>query len=489
MSMIEHITIKNLKIIGALSVDHVGIYIKNANDVIVDHVGIDDCYNAAIMLDNVVDAFVTRNIIKRSNMGGLGYGLAVLNSSRNITGTSNHFYECRHGICSGGDHLYGVQYAQTYIGNTMSHSKLGVGMFGPHPTCDGYTVIGNTCIGCTLGGFNGINNIISGNVVDNPSYESPGIFIPECAQNSVVSDNIIRVKNLSGILVRTKYPNLSITNNQIKCDGTDTQGISIANDIDGLSIRGNTIECIATAISISDYAGTKNTSDCIITDNKLTSTLEYGIRINCPTYSRSNIKISGNIITAPEPILIGGATAKMSINNNTLFATGECIRLYSTASSHERIDIINNICHGGTDLIDFQQCNYIQVLGNVLYDATGYAVSCNADNTHYSIIGNVITNCTSSIRNISPATDQIITNNPGFNPVGNFTAPTVPASTVAYTNSYGYPCMVSIYGGTVTAITIDGVATGQTSGTFVLSPGETIAITYSSAPTWKWFGL
>jgi len=72
---------------------------------------------------------------------------------------------------------------------------------------------------------------------------------------------------------------------------------------------------------------------------------------------------------------------------------------------------------------------------------------------------------------------------------GNFVAPTVPASTVNYTNAYGFTCQVSIYGGTVTAIDLDDVATGLTYGIFIIPPGETINITYSSVPTWKWWGL
>ncbi len=77
----------------------------------------------------------------------------------------------------------------------------------------------------------------------------------------------------------------------------------------------------------------------------------------------------------------------------------------------------------------------------------------------------------------------------GYQAAGALTPPSIPASTTAYTNSYGYPCMVSVYGGTVTAIAVDGVATGQTSGVFTIPPGKTITLTYSVAPTWRWFGL
>jgi len=45
------------------------------------------------------------------------------------------------------------------------------------------------------------------------------------------------------------------------------------------------------------------------------------------------------------------------------------------------------------------------------------------------------------------------------------------------------------YGGTVSDIALDGVSTGQTTGTFVLAPGEVIVLTYSAAPSWKWYGL
>lgn len=66
--------------------------------------------------------------------------------------------------------------------------------------------------------------------------------------------------------------------------------------------------------------------------------------------------------------------------------------------------------------------------------------------------------------------------------------PTVPATTVNQTNTYGKPVTVYVRGGTVTNITIDGVATGFTSGTFRVQAGGTINITYSVAPTWFWYG-
>lgn len=84
--------------------------------------------------------------------------------------------------------------------------------------------------------------------------------------------------------------------------------------------------------------------------------------------------------------------------------------------------------------------------------------------------------------------NSVAVNSQGYNPVGNIAAPAMPASTVAYTNILHTHCTVSISGGTVTAISIGGVATGLTGGNFRVPVGQTIAITYSVAPTWVWYG-
>lgn len=66
------------------------------------------------------------------------------------------------------------------------------------------------------------------------------------------------------------------------------------------------------------------------------------------------------------------------------------------------------------------------------------------------------------------------------------TTPAVPASTTAQFNASGIPVAVTVTGGTVTVISVNGSATGQTSGTVIVPAGGTIAITYSVAPTWSW---
>lgn len=64
---------------------------------------------------------------------------------------------------------------------------------------------------------------------------------------------------------------------------------------------------------------------------------------------------------------------------------------------------------------------------------------------------------------------------------------TLPASTVATNIPRDSTLYVS--GGTVTAVTIDGTATGLTSGAFTVRSGHTFAVTYSVAPTVKAFAV
>lgn len=69
---------------------------------------------------------------------------------------------------------------------------------------------------------------------------------------------------------------------------------------------------------------------------------------------------------------------------------------------------------------------------------------------------------------------------------GGGTAPvsiTPPSSGSAYTNGTGQNIIVTVGGGTVSAIAINGVSTGLTSGTFPLKPGDNITVTYSESPT------
>ena len=73
------------------------------------------------------------------------------------------------------------------------------------------------------------------------------------------------------------------------------------------------------------------------------------------------------------------------------------------------------------------------------------------------------------------------------NPTGAWAgAPSLAASTVAMKNTSGHTLWVDVSGGTVTVVKVGGVTTGLTAGSFRLMPNDSIALTYSVAPTVGW---
>jgi len=80
----------------------------------------------------------------------------------------------------------------------------------------------------------------------------------------------------------------------------------------------------------------------------------------------------------------------------------------------------------------------------------------------------------------------------GLNPIGRLPAfgiraPALPSSGVPYVSKLPAEGRVTISGGSVSDVQIGGHSTGLTSGMFVVAPGETITLFYSSPPSWTWF--
>jgi len=72
-------------------------------------------------------------------------------------------------------------------------------------------------------------------------------------------------------------------------------------------------------------------------------------------------------------------------------------------------------------------------------------------------------------------------------PIGTVAAPGIPASGTPLVNGFGRNAWVIVSGGTVSAISVDGVATGLTSGQILVPGGKTVTLTYTAAPTWAWW--
>lgn len=81
-----------------------------------------------------------------------------------------------------------------------------------------------------------------------------------------------------------------------------------------------------------------------------------------------------------------------------------------------------------------------------------------------------------------------VASNPGFNPVGFLSGPSVGASGIATINPWGVPATIYVNSGTVTDVAVNGNSTGLTTGMFRLGPSQSITLTYSVAPAWVWIG-
>jgi hypothetical protein len=76
-----------------------------------------------------------------------------------------------------------------------------------------------------------------------------------------------------------------------------------------------------------------------------------------------------------------------------------------------------------------------------------------------------------------------------FNQVVTAAAPGVPASLTPVVSTYNNPVFVTITGGTMTNVSINGVTVGTGAGTYVLPALGTIVMTYTVAPTWNWVAV
>lgn len=83
-------------------------------------------------------------------------------------------------------------------------------------------------------------------------------------------------------------------------------------------------------------------------------------------------------------------------------------------------------------------------------------------------------------------TDTTATNGTSLDGGGGFSTPSVPSSTTPVTNTSSLPATVVISSGTVSNVSVNGITAGAGDGTYTVPPGQTIAITYSVAPTWTW---
>jgi parallel beta-helix repeat protein len=194
--------------------------------------------------------------------------------------------------------------------------------------------------------------------------------------------------------------------------------------------------------------------------------------------SAGNVIVESNIISDnAEAGIVFGSLSQFKVSNNIVtnctdgsaFYAG--IQIQGTATDG---DIGNNLV--------------TNCLSGVNYSGTAGKLT---------IIGNNLVGNRTPFITSGTMTRVVVRSNIGFNPRGPLGYvggnPSLPDSGVVYRNLYGYDCMVTVYGGTVSGILISASSnlwsTGLTSGAFIVPANGCIEITYSSTPTWAWYGL
>jgi hypothetical protein len=301
----------------------------------------------------------------------------------------------------------------------------------------------------------GVNGSSQYGAIHNCICENAGhrniLFDPRVIDSSI-SNNTCLNATKANILVGHGSYRIRVINNF--CDGTtEADGIVIHHDAQKCIVSNNTSINAAT----SGILLNRNVYGCIISNNYCESNSDCGIRINAGlTDGTYGWMTEGN---CEQNIVIGNIC-----NNNAI----DGIKLSSEADGKivKRISVRGNMCMLNTE--------------NGINEQSG-------QNQNYIQSNHVAGNGSAQI--VKTGSASWVIDNEGFNPQGAQTAPAMPASTATHTNTFGFTCTVSVYGGTVTDIKLDGVSLGVTSGIFTVAPDESVSVTYSAAPTWKWWGL
>jgi len=319
------------------------------------------------------------------------------------------------------------------------------------------------------GGYDGIELYNSSNGVVEHNYvhdvKTVGIYLS--GTNDKTLDNLVVNSNANGIQVYG-YSNYLIEDNTINGAsdvGISISGMSATQTISGVVCEGNIITNIN--LDVSPYG--VNSGDGIITGDN-------GIAGN--GIAGGNITISNNYIDVAYVGMWISQTQGVIVSGNTIIPT-------ATTGWGAGIAIGE---------ADEEPTENALIESNLISSAsTGIYIYSSATST-VQFLKNTITSTSLPIAtNSAPV---IIEGNIGYNPVGPISSP-ISGSTIVdsgssskwtsgttYTN-WESPKVLSISGGTVTAIEVNGQALSPTTSTITLQPGDTFSITFSSTPTIK----
>jgi len=192
-------------------------------------------------------------------------------------------------------------------------------------------------------------------------------------------------------------------------------------------------------------------------------------------YKQKLIDISGNHFnSATIGTAFGSAVVCFANANGYTFSRNQFDGITGAAATYY---IANNIC------TNFLISDNLATNNSGVTSSIGLA----STNNNFTITNNQLSSLV-IVDNTTTAT-KTITGNQGYNPIG-VTSITVSGSPFTWTNQTGSPVFVTISGGTVSTITLDGKNVGTSTNTVVPVPqGGQLTTTYSSLPAMFYGGL
>jgi hypothetical protein len=246
--------------------------------------------------------------------------------------------------------------------------------------------------------------------------------------------------------------------------GGDATGILVENDCQGDRITNSILGSGTAAIAVQTGAGVNIAPSFLTVANvdsdQMTLAGYYVVNGSFLSFQGGKITASGATPTANGILMQDSAGAWIQISNMQFsgFTGGVGI----TFSGGSWLDI-----HDNTMI----NCNI--------------GVGANGTNTNVRVYDNHFFGATLNVSGVVTGSGNWIYHNFPRNPAADVT-PSVPASNAAVTNTSGFTVRYGITGGTVSNVILDGVLAGASATVGSLNPGETLAITYSAAPTWIW---
>ena len=359
----------------------------------------------------------------------------------------------------------GLYYAGTQSGNITAIEDCTFNNFANYAI----QIIGNTSTPASS--CNGtITNIVINGILS-AGNGLGGIVVNQCGSLIISNSDVIGCVNnllLSPTTTATSSGVFSVF--AVNCYFDDSAGSGLL-----MSGAGNIERCVFTNCWFTTAASPASSSAVQSTNTAAIGCT--GIQfLGCQVYNTYGTATAfGFNMTGCEDVTITGC-------NVAGWTTAVAITPYS-AAGYTSINLTNNV---------------IGPVGNIAANTT--AIVINAGSFTYktlNIQGNNLAGNTTAITDSSTGftVNKYFVNNTGYNPHSAVTTPVVPGSATAVTNTTGVPVTVYVKGGTLTVIAVGGVTTGiaaaaaaSTAFPIPLAPGQTIAITYSVAPTWVWVG-